>query len=307
MRPVRTRRAGLLVHLRIMMRCTRAHLAVCSGVIAGVLACGSTDGGGELFQPLAPPGQVQDVPPETQPLPLTPIVVPPVVPDPPEGAVPGGVAPPLVTPPPQTETGRCRPALGVSGAPQSISEAIILMNTLPKPTTLACFLEALDRPLTLYLTKSNQSLQPSPGARSPRTFVLRGNMAMSVVFEGSASNTLELGFRPTPARSIKAEIEFPLTRDVNEAMLFDRIRVTPRTTLCGACHVGEEHKDFPGFPSGVFESDVFSPFDIEEVSIASAQLEAERCDEVAEPYRCGLLAAIFDHGELLPGALPDVE
>jgi hypothetical protein len=182
-----------------------------------------------------------------------------------------------------------------------------LLNTLPKPTSLACFLEALERPLTVYMTKSNQSLQPSPGARSPRTFILRGDFEMSIVLEGEASNTLEFGFRPTPSRSIKTEIVFPVTRDVSEDTIFSRIQVTPRTTICGACHVGEEHRDFPGFPAGVFESDVFAPFDLEEVSVDSLRPEAESCDEVAEPYRCGLLAALFDHGELVQGKLRGLE
>jgi hypothetical protein len=198
---------------------------------------------------------------------------------------------------------RCQPALGVPGAPETISQAIILLNTLPKPVTLACFLEALDRPLTLYLTKSDESLQPSPGARSPRAFILRGELAMSIVLDGPASNTLEFGYRTQPGRSIKAEIEFPLTIDVSETSLFDRVQTTPRTTKCGACHVGEGKFDYPGFPLGVFESDVLAPFELEEVSVESLRAEATSCDPAAEPYRCGLLASLFDHGEVVQGLL----
>jgi hypothetical protein len=126
---------------------------------------------------------------------------------------------------------------------------------------------------------------------------------MSIVFEGEASDTLEFGFRPQISRSIKTEIAFPVTTDVSEATIFDRIRQSDRTTVCGACHVDEQHVDFPGFPTGVFESDVFEPYEVYEVKLDVLQNENTICDEAAEPYRCGLLSAIFDHGETLQGKL----
>lgn len=201
----------------------------------------------------------------------------------------------------------CSPANGVSGRPENISQAIILLNTLPKPVTLECFLQALDRPLTIYMTSSDDSLQPSPGARSPRTFIINGPLVMSIVFDGGARDTLEFGYRPEVSRSIKAEIVFPLTRDVNERTLFDRVRVTERTTQCGICHVGEAHEEFPGFPLGVFASDVIVPFPMEEVSIEAMMSEVASCDAAAEEYRCGLLTALFEQGELVPGTLPEPE
>jgi hypothetical protein len=161
----------------------------------------------------------------------------------------------------------------------------------------------LDRPLTLYMTESDRSLQPSPGPRSPRTFVLRGDLEMSFVFEGLASDTLEFGFRPEISRSIKTEIVFPVTKDLSEATIFDRIRQGDRNTVCGNCHVDEQHIDYPGFPSGVFESDIFEPFEFEEVKLDALKAEVPICDKAAEPYRCGLLDAIFDHGETLQGKL----
>jgi hypothetical protein len=123
------------------------------------------------------------------------------------------------------------------------------------------------------------------------------------VVDGSASSRLDLGFRSTPSRSIKAEIEFPLTRNVSEATLFDRILETPQTTVCGQCHVSEVKRDFPGFPSGAFESDVFLPYDADQVSLESARSAAASCDRAAEPDRCGLLSALFDHGDVMQGQL----
>jgi hypothetical protein len=273
-----------------------------SGVATWLLACGAAEGGDKLFQPAEEPGEVKDVPPETTTAPLETVMVPPLTPPESETMSPSM----LVTPPPGQSTGTgCKPANGVSGSPTTISEAIILLNTLPRPTTLACFLEALDRPLTLYMTSSRSSLQPAVGgARSPRTFVLRDNFEMSIVFEGIANNTLEFGFRPVEqSRSIKAEVAFPVTKDVSETSLFDRVQVTERTTKCGACHIAEDHEDFPGFPLGVFVSDAIGPLDFEEVTLASMMAENASCDPAAEPYRCELLSALFDHGDVVRGVL----
>lgn len=268
------------------------------------LGCGGSEADDSLFEPapLPPEPVVAPPPPEgdNQPEDMTAVTPPPE-------QMPGTT--PTVTPEmPAAEEmvdpdAPCRPANGVIGRPSTISEAIILLNTLPKPVTLACFLEALDRPLTLYMTKSNDSLQPAPDEFSPRTFILNGDLEMSIVFGGTASNTLEFGYRPVLARSIKAEIAFPLTRDVSERSLFERVQVTERTTKCGACHVGEAHEDFPGFPLGVFASDIIEPFEMEEVSIDAMKAQAASCDPVADEYRCGLLSALFDQGEVVRGAL----
>jgi hypothetical protein len=269
-----------------------------------VLGCGSGEAA-PLSEPIEPPPEVETLP--EQPLEEMPAESPEPEP-PPEEVIPPVVEETPVEPTPEPEAGSgCTPARGVSGTPQTISEALVLLNTLPQPTTLACFLEALDRPLTLYMTRSNGSLQPSPGARSPRTFILRGDLEMSVVLDGLASNTLEFGFRREPGRSIKAEVLFPLTSAVSETSLFDRVQTTPRTTQCGACHVEEGHFDYPGFPLGVFESDVIAPFPFEEVSVESMRTEAATCDASAEPYRCGLLSALFDHGDVVQGVFREPE
>jgi len=269
--------------------------------------CGGTESDALFEEPPAPATMTTTPPAQAEPEPAE-VEPQPVSPPPSEGNVANEMAP--LTPSvveEDVDPNVCRPALGVSGAPATISEAIILLNTLPKPVTLACFLQALDRPLTLYMTKSDDSLQPSPGARSPRTFILNGDLEMSIVFDGAARNTLEFGYRPQSARSIKAEIEFPITADVSERRLFDRVQVTERTTRCGACHVGEAKEEFPGFPLGVFASDVIMPFDMDAVTIDSMKAEAASCDPAAEEYRCGLLSALFDQGEVVPGFLQGID
>jgi hypothetical protein len=282
----------MLVNLESVMSWTSLGRSVfLSG--ACVLGCGGGEGGSPTTsEPVEEPGEMMNMPTMTTPLPP--------VNDPP--AMETEVPPSNVTPPGE-DPDRCRPGEGASGSPRTIPEAIELLNSLPRPTSLACFLQSLDRPLTLFMTESDQSLQPATGPQSPRTFVVRDDLAMSIVFDGEASNTLEFGYRTSNSRSIKAEILFPIRRDVNESTLFDRIEVSPYTSVCGACHVAEVRADFPGFPNGAYESEVFEPFGIFEVELESLKAEVATCDEEVEPYRCELLSAVFDYGETVQGQL----
>lgn len=198
---------------------------------------------------------------------------------------------------PALDPDTCVAPMGVSAAPRSMSEAIDLMNSLPKPVSLACFLQALSRPLSLYMTRSDRSLQPARGARSPRTFIVYEPMVMSIVLDGPASVALELGYRTTPTRSVKTEITFPLETDVTVDNVFDEVLSGSRTK-CGACHTGEVVTLNPDLPVDVFESDIIAPFDIYEVELDALRAERASCNAAEEPERCALLAAIFDHGEV---------
>jgi len=266
------------------------------------LACGASHDPGVLFEPVAAPDATEETPPVT---------IPALVDIPPVNTGEVTNVGPLNPPPGTVEDGPCRPPPGISGRPTTLLEAIALMNSLPKPTTLACFVEALDRPITLYMTENSGSLQPAAGPRSPRTFILYEHLEMSIVLEGEASYTLELGYRPQPQlqfpeRSIKSEILFPISKDILPEGFFDRIQRDfggSRTTKCSDCHNGEELLDHPDFPNGAFESDVLDPYSPLEVKLETLQAEVAICDPALEEHRCGLLDALFDHGEVLQGKL----
>jgi hypothetical protein len=191
----------------------------------------------------------------------------------------------------------CVTPRGVSGTPRTLSEAMILMNSLPKPASLACFLQALSRPLDVYMTSSDDSLQPAPGERSPRAFIVYEPLVMSIVFDGPAHVALELGYRTEERRSIKTEILFPLTTDVTDTNLFDEVEEGD-STRCGNCHTGEIRTIIPELPVTVYESDILEPFDAEEVDIDSLRAERLSCNPRLEPARCELLSAFFDFGTI---------
>ena len=248
------------------------------------------------------------VTPFVAPEPVVPTLPTPAVEDPGNTDLPGeGSVPatdPVLTPQepaapaPEPELEGCRAPDGVSGRPRNLEQAVQLLNALPRPTTLPCFIEALERPIEVFMTRSNQSLQPSPGERSPRTFIVNAPLVMSIVFEGDASVTLELGYRTQETRSIKTELKFPLQREVTFTNLFDEIR-DGQVTRCSACHTAETETFDPGIQANVFESDIYPPFEVYDVDVETVRAENASCDATAEPARCALLSALFDHGDVV--------
>ena len=209
-------------------------------------------------------------------------------------------APQAVAGAPSTDGVRgCSLPPGVSGTPRTIGEAVALLNALPKPTTIACLLESLDRPLEVYLTSSGLSAQPAPDARSPRTFLVRDQLILSVVPDGASAAVLELAFRTAPGRSIRAEIPFPLTADVTAAAMTRRVQIG-RFSMCGGCHTNELRvaDEFFDASGGAYESDVIAPFPPFRVDLQTFREEARACDPGNEPLRCANLSALFGHGEV---------
>ena len=269
----------------------RNRLAVGAALFAGACSNGddyaADDGAEDLPEPM-----VVEVP-------MQPAQV-----DPGPGGGAGGMG--EVTEPPPVVRARCATPERVSGAPTSIPEAITHLNLLPRPTSVACFLQSLKRPLELYMTSSPGSLQPSPGARSPRTFIVNGPLIMTIVPDGRARDTLELGFRTSPDRSIKTEVPFPLTEEVSAATIFEHVQ-QGSGTVCGGCHVGEIHTDYEAFPGGVFESNIIIPNSVYEVDLEAFRAEEPICDPQVESARCGILTALFGYGEVLQSTIWDGE
>jgi hypothetical protein len=178
------------------------------------------------------------------------------------------------------------------------------MNALPKPTTVACLLQSLQRPLEIYATRSELSAQPAGGEHNPRTFIVLGSLVLSVVPAGPSRDLVELGYRTRDARSIKAEVAFPLTRRISAADLIARIQ-TGRVSMCAGCHIDERRVTdgiFAGTEGG-FESGVIPPLFVHEIDLETYRAEAAGCDAASEPDRCTMLEALFGHGEVRASTL----
>ncbi|WP_236518779.1 hypothetical protein [Sandaracinus amylolyticus] len=189
---------------------------------------------------------------------------------------------------------RCTPPEGVSGSPRTIDEVVTLINALPSPVTIPCFLEALDRPLYVEATLSRVSAQPAFGERSPRIFLFIGDVVLSVVPDGEGAPLLELAEFVEETRSRKAELHLPIETPVSPAAPYERVRYESGTT-CGGCHSGEVRDETIDF-TDAFVSRALRPRDTDLVELDLLRSEWLACSAQEEPDRCAMLDALFAHG-----------
>jgi hypothetical protein len=211
---------------------------------------------------------------------------------------------------PSTDAAGACPTLSTPAlaSPATIADAVALANALVAqraPLSLACFLAALERPLTVLGVVSTFSLQASVGgALNPRVFIFSGNLVMSVVPAGDGSPFVELAEYTSPVRSIKGQLEFPVTTPVALADAYESIR-TGGGTLCGGCHRDEQPA--PQVTAAqAFESGVFAPRPSDVVPLQQMQADWTTCDPRTEPERCAILSALFARGPVVTGSFsPD--
>lgn len=186
---------------------------------------------------------------------------------------------------------RCQPPAGVSGNPKTISEAVALLNRLPKPTSVACFVEALERPLQIQATSSRISAQPAQGARSPRVFIVKENFIIAVVASDDPEPVVEFSEILNPTASIKGELAFPVLDVLPTSAPFTSILIGDGTS-CRGCHGTEQAIPYPAADTTAYASRVFSPDPRFEVTVPKMIELARECDPSTEPSRCAILQAI---------------
>lgn len=190
---------------------------------------------------------------------------------------------------------RCRAPSGVSASPQTVEEAVALLNALPKPTSVACFVESLDRPLHIFATSSTISAQPAFSFKSPRVFLRLNKLLLSVVVDGESSGLIEFSdLIDDDARSIKGELALPLLSPVSNAAPYERVHYN-EGTVCGICHGPEERVESIGYAQA-YASVAFRPNTAYRVSLPSLLHERDVCNALTEANRCEMLGALFDYG-----------
>lgn len=205
-------------------------------------------------------------------------------------------------PPIGSSVSKCTLPAGVSGSPQTIEDLVALINALPKPTSVPCLLEVLDRPLKLALTNSTFSVQPAVGDRSPRIFIFIGDLEMSVVPEGAGAKSIELGYRNGTFTSIKAALDFPVTDALTPDAPYKGIAYNGQTS-CVFCHNNEMRMNSITFAEA-YTSRVLRPFDNTLVTLDTAKSNTASCDPLKEPTRCAILNSIFSNGEVQSQPFP---
>jgi len=203
----------------------------------------------------------------------------------------------------RSPTPGCRAPAGVSNSPHTIAETVTLINALPKPLSLPCFLESLARPLEISATYSLLSAQPAQGARSPRIFLFQEPTLLSIVPAGDGASLLEFGEQRPELRSLKAELVFPVSAPLAPSAPFEHLMFNSQFTTCGGCHAGElSESELSGVRT--FVSLALRPRVSELVSTASLQHELQICDRALEPQRCAMLDALLGWGQVTDRAFP---
>lgn len=176
---------------------------------------------------------------------------------------------------------------------------VALINSLPKPVTIACFVESLDRPLRIFATNSKASLQLATSPSDPRVFIFSEPLIMSVAADGRGASLLEASvLQPGNRRSLKSELRFPVTEAVPPALPYARI-LEGEGTACGFfCH-GSEERDLRITFAEAFVSRAIRPAASSEVKPETLhRLDAECRSLLLVGRRCELLRALLGHGEV---------
>lgn len=202
---------------------------------------------------------------------------------------------PSVVPVVRQRNPECTAPSGISNSPATIAEALTLINALPKPLTLPCFLQSLARPLGINATNSLFSLQPSQGTRSPRIFVFTQSLVMSVVPAGDGASLLEFGEPRADFRSLKAELGFPVYETLQPSAPFEHLLFNEQVTKCAVCHASE---NVEATTLGVrqFVSAAIRPLPGDKVGVANLARELAVCDSNTEAERCAMLDGLLGWG-----------
>jgi hypothetical protein len=192
----------------------------------------------------------------------------------------------------------------LSAPPASVTEIVDHLNTLPRPVSLPCLVSSLPGPLPLHATHSVLSAQPAVGQRSPRIFLLYGQLTMSIALDGMGKDLLELGEHRPEQRSLKAEIHFPVEDELTHDAPFQRILYREGQTSCAFCHRNETRDADVDFAEA-FDSVAYRPADYQAAtSVSELATLLAQCDTDMEPQRCAMLKSLFAHGLPIDRAFP---
>lgn len=186
--------------------------------------------------------------------------------------------------------------------PSTIDQTMELINVLPKPLTLECFLQNLAKPMNVFALHSTFSAQSSVRPESPRIFILKPTFILSVVPEGSARHTLEMGEYISANESVKGEVVFPVMANLPADEPYSHILAQGGgATSCRQCHIFEA-RAAGGFSGEAYFSNVLRPLATARVPSSALRQAATSCS--GDAYRCGILRSIFVLGQARDANFP---
>jgi hypothetical protein len=170
-------------------------------------------------------------------------------------------------------------------------DLIALLNALPRPLTLPCFIASLPRPIGIQGDISLISLQPAVGKDNPRIFLRNGGMILSIALAGDQGTHIETAEPEQTGYSVKGDLGFPVTDPVVERNFFEGIRYS-NGTVCGACH-SDEHLARVVDTIPAFASHAYKPSASQMLPLSSVRALADGCDPADTGLRCQMLRGLF--------------
>ena len=190
----------------------------------------------------------------------------------------------------------CTLPTGVSNTFTTTQGMIALINAMPKPLSLACFLEVLPATHQLAGSSSGASVQPAHDANNPRLFLMTGDMLLGIVPDGPEKDSLEFSMLAGSTESVKGEVKFPVTGNLDPINPFARIQNSARPgTTCGLCHVNETDTSTQ-YGTGSYQSRALRPTAASTVSAFELRSLAEKCS-LDPSNRCRIWRAAFIPGK----------
>ncbi len=186
---------------------------------------------------------------------------------------------------------------------KTVQDAVALINALPKPLSIDCFLANLKLPLKVFAVNNSFSAQPSVGADSPRIFIISNNLILSVVPAGEGKNMVEFSQITRAGYSIKAEIHFPVSAGLPGDTPYAQILNGSYGTTCMSCHRNETRATTISVGEA-YESEIIMPSPFQRVSQTYLLNQAKECNSRIDDFRCRLLKTIFIRGQAVDVDFP---
>jgi hypothetical protein len=187
--------------------------------------------------------------------------------------------------------------------PNSIEDTINLINALPRPLTIDCFLTSLKAPLKVFAVNNAFSAQPAVDQQSPRIFILKNTFVLSVVPAGVGRNLLEFAELDGTLDSFKGEVEFPVEGTVTVDQIVSHISQTTSTSTCVTCHGSERKSPYKSL-GNLFVSRFIRPNESQRVQYPYLRAQATACNPAINKLRCDILNAIYTKGQAEDGPFP---
>lgn len=190
----------------------------------------------------------------------------------------------------------CTDVTDTLGSPKTIEETVTLINALPRPLSLGCFLNSLKAPLGVMAVNSTGSAQPAVDNANPRIFIVLNKLVLSVATAGAGRSLLEFGEFISGNESFKGELNFPVEGTVTVDQIISQMAQTSSSSTCVTCH-GAERKVQQGNLGAMWASNIVRPNNSQRVVYPYLRAQASACNSELTAHRCDILKAIYIKGQ----------